>query len=59
MKDHQALPDSPSLVFTAMNLGVIALGAVVGVAVFREKLSFSNKIGVFLAIVSVILIAYL
>lgn len=59
MKAHQALPDSPSLVFTAMNLGVIALGAVVGVAVFREKLSFSNKIGVFLAIVSVILIAYL
>lgn len=59
MKAHQALPDSPSLVFTAMNLGVIALGAVVGVLLFREKLSFSNKIGVFLAIASVLLIAYL
>lgn len=59
MKAHRALPDSPSLVFTAMNLGVIALGAIIGVVLFKEKLSFSNKIGVLLAIVSVLLIAYL
>lgn len=59
MKAHRALPESPSLVFTAMNLGVIAVGAVVGIALFQEKLSFFNKIGVFLALVSVLLIAYL
>lgn len=59
MEAHRALPDSPSLVFTAMNLGVIAIGAIVGVVVFKEKLSFFNKIGVILAIISVLLIAYL
>ena len=59
MKAHRALPDSPSLVFTGMNIGVIAVGALAGVLLFREKLSIYNKIGVFLAIVSVLLIAFL
>lgn len=59
MKAHRALPDHPSLVFTAMNIGVIAVGAMVGVLLFREKLSKYNKIGVLLAIISVLLIALL
>lgn len=59
MKAHRALPDNPSLVFTGMNIGVISIGALAGVLLFREKLSFYNKIGVFLALVSVILIAIL
>jgi drug/metabolite transporter (DMT)-like permease len=59
MKAHRALPDSPSLVFTGMNIGVIAVGALVGVFLFKEKLSKYNKIGVLLAIISVVLIAFL
>ncbi len=59
MKAHRALPDSPSLVFTGMNIGVIAVGALVGLFLFKEKLSNYNKIGVFLAIISVLLIAFL
>ena len=59
MKAHRALPDSPSLVFTGMNIGVIAVGAMAGVFLFNEKLSIYNKIGVFLAIISVLLIAFL
>lgn len=59
MKAHKALPDNPSLVFTAMNIGVISVGALVGVLLFREKLSKYNKIGVILAIISVLLIALL
>jgi drug/metabolite transporter (DMT)-like permease len=59
MKAHRALPDSPSLVFTGMNIGVIAVGALVGVFLFKEKLSKYNKIGVLLAIISVLLIAFL
>jgi len=59
MKAHKALPDNPSLVFTAMNIGVISVGALVGVLLFREKLSNYNKIGVLLAIISVLLIALL
>lgn len=57
MKAHRALPDNPSLVFTGMNIGVIALGALVGVLFFNEKLSLLNKIGLFLALVSIAVIA--
>lgn len=58
MKAHRALPDNPSIVFTGMNVGVIALGALIGILLFGEKLSFINKIGIGLAIVSVVIIAY-
>lgn len=56
MKAHKALPDNPSVVFTAMNIGVMSLGAVVGVLVFGEKLSKINKLGLLLAIVAVLII---
>ncbi|WP_156306959.1 EamA family transporter [Sphingobacterium endophyticum] len=59
MKAHRALPESPSLVFTGMNIGVISVGALAGVLLFNEKLSIYNKIGVILAIISVLLIAFL
>lgn len=57
MKAHRALPDNPSLVFTGMNIGVITLGAVIGMLFFGEKLSLLNKIGLFLAIMSVVIIS--
>lgn len=56
MKAHRAMPENPSIVFTGMNIGVIALGAVVGVALFKEKLSKLNKVGIILAVLSVIVI---
>lgn len=59
MQAHQALPDSPSLVFTTMNIGVITVGALVGVFLFKEKLNLLNKIGLFLAVLAVLLIASL
>lgn len=59
MKAHRALPESPSLVFTGLNIGVISVGALAGVLLFNEKLSIYNKIGVILAIISVLLIAFL
>lgn len=58
MKAHRALPQNPSVVFTGMNVGVITLGALVGIFLFNEKLSYINKIGIFLAILSVFIIAY-
>lgn len=57
MKAHRAIPDNPSVVFSAMNIGVIALGAVVGLYLFKEKLSALNKVGVLLAIISILIIA--
>jgi len=59
MKAHRALPDNPSIVFTAMNIGVIVLGTAVGVFIFKERLSLLNKMGLCLAVVAVLLIAYL
>jgi len=58
MKAHRALPDNPSIVFTGMNIGVITVGALVGVVVFKEKLSVLNVVGLFLAMVSVAVLAY-
>ncbi|PRD56554.1 DMT family transporter [Sphingobacterium gobiense] len=59
MKAHQELSESPSIVFTGMNIGVILLGAIVGVGFFSERLTFLNKIGLLLAVVSVLIIAFL
>lgn len=59
MKAHRALPDNPSIVFTTMNIGVIVLGSLIGVALFKEKLSKVNVIGLILAVVSIFIITYL
>jgi drug/metabolite transporter (DMT)-like permease len=56
IKAHQALADKPSTVFAAMNIGVVVLGTVVGLAVFKEKLSLLNKIGIALAVAAIIII---
>ncbi|RDI98997.1 EamA/RhaT family transporter [Dyella solisilvae] len=58
VRGHQALPDHPSLVFASMNLGVVALGAVVGTVGFRERLSAVNVIGLVLALGAIGLIAW-
>ncbi|WP_430391891.1 EamA/RhaT family transporter [Dyella sp. 20L07] len=58
VRGHQALPDHPSLVFASMNLGVVALGAVVGTLAFRERLSRLNALGLVLALVAIGLIAW-
>jgi drug/metabolite transporter (DMT)-like permease len=58
LKAHQALASQPSTVFSAMNIGVILVGAMVGLFVFKEKLSTLNKVGLFLALVSIIVITY-
>lgn len=56
MKAHKALAENPSTVFAAMNLGVIIAGTLIGVAVFKEKLSKLNYAGIILAIAAVIFI---
>ena len=55
VRAHQALADRPSLVFAAMNLGVVALGALVGTLAFRERLSRLNLVGVVLAVIAIAL----
>lgn len=57
VRAHQALPDNPSVVFAAMNIGVVVLGTLVGVLLFGERTSRWNRAAIGLAIVSIILIA--
>jgi len=53
LRGHQALPRHPALVFASMNIGVVALGAIVGLLVFRERLSRLNLAGVALALLAI------
>lgn len=56
LKAHRAMADSPSVVFAAMNMGVIIAGSLVGILIFKEKLSRLNYWGLFLALVAIIII---
>lgn len=53
IRAHQLFPDNPTLVFTAMNIGVIALGTLAGMAFFRERPSRLNLAGVALAVAAI------
>ena len=57
LKAHKAQANQPSTVFSAMNIGVIVAGALVGIIVFKEKLSLLNKVGLVMAIIAIVVIA--
>jgi drug/metabolite transporter (DMT)-like permease len=57
LRGHRALPQHPALIFASMNIGVVALGAVVGLLLFREQLSRLNLVGVLLALLAIGVIA--
>jgi len=57
LKAHRAIPENPSVVFSAMNIGVIIAGSVVGVFIFKEKLSKLNIWGIGIAIFAIFLIS--
>jgi drug/metabolite transporter (DMT)-like permease len=56
LKAHRAMADNPSTVFAAMNIGVIILGSLIGILVFKERLSKFNYIGLVFALIAIILI---
>lgn len=53
---HQQFPDNPTLVFSAMNIGVISVGTLVGAGFFKERLSLFNIVGIIMAITSIVLL---
>ncbi len=57
VRAHQAMPHSPATIFAGMNIGVVCLGALVGMLVFGEKTSVMNRIGLALAVLAIGLIA--
>ena len=50
IRAHQVWSESPSIVFTGMNVGVIAVATLIGVGVFKESLNRINILGLLLAI---------
>ena len=56
LKAHQAFAENPSTVFAGMNMGVILIGSLTGIFIFKEKLSKLNFAGLFLALVAIVLI---
>ena len=56
LKAHQEFAENPSTVFAGMNMGVIIIGSLIGVLVFKEKLTKMNYAGLGLALVAIILI---
>jgi len=56
LKAHKAMADNPSTVFAAMNMGVIIVGSIIGIVIFKERLSKLNYAGLILALVAVTLI---
>ena len=58
LKAHTAFVYNPSTVFTAMNIGVITLGTLVGLIIFKEKLGLLHKVGIALAVLAIALIAW-
>ncbi len=55
---HQAMPESPATVFAGMNIGVVVLGALVGMFVFGEATTKWNRVGLALAVLAIGLIAW-
>jgi drug/metabolite transporter (DMT)-like permease len=58
LKAHKTFAENPSTVFAAMNMGVIIIGSLAGIVVFKEKLSRYNYFGLLLAIVAIVLISF-
>ncbi|SMC97750.1 EamA family transporter [Pedobacter africanus] len=56
LKAHRIMADNPSVVFAAMNMGVIIAGSLVGILIFKEKLNKLNYWGLALALLAILLI---
>jgi drug/metabolite transporter (DMT)-like permease len=56
LKAHQSFAENPSTVFAGMNMGVIIIGSLTGIFIFKEKLSKMNFTGLFLALIAIVLI---
>lgn len=53
IRAHQQFPQNPALVFSAMNIGVVGAGVLVGALVFRESLSRLNWLGLALTLLAI------
>ena len=57
MQIHKAMATQPRAAFSALNVGVITLAMMIGLFIFNERLTKLNKLGIFLALVAIIVVA--
>ncbi len=57
IRGHQALAAHPSLVFSTVNIGVVVLGALVGIVAFGERPGPMRMTGLALALVAIVAIS--
>jgi len=57
LRAHRALSAHPALVFASMNIGVVLLGTLAGVALYRERLTRLNLAAIPMAVAAIVLIA--
>lgn len=57
IRGHQALAAHPSLVFSTVNIGVVVLGALVGIVAFGERPGPMRLTGLALAVVAIVAIS--
>jgi multidrug transporter EmrE-like cation transporter len=53
---HKEFAQNPSTVFASMNMGVIVLGSLAGIFIFKEKLSRLNYLGIAMALAAIVFI---
>lgn len=58
LKAHKAFAQNPSTVFAGMNMGVIMVGSLLGIFIFKEKVTKLNVVGLLLALVAVVFIMF-
>lgn len=58
LKAHKAFAQNPSTVFAGMNLGVIIMGSLVGIFIFKEKVTKTNITGLLLALLAIVFIIF-
>jgi drug/metabolite transporter (DMT)-like permease len=56
IRAHQHYAENTTLVFSAMNIGVISMGTLIGAGFFKEKLSWLNIVGIILAVAAILLL---
>lgn len=58
IRAHQQLADNPAIVFASMNILVVLLGVLAGLAVFKEKLKPPAWFFVMLSLVAIVILYY-
>ncbi|WP_159801997.1 DMT family transporter [Flavobacterium sp. MK4S-17] len=56
LQAHKAYASNPSTVFASMNIGVIVVGSLAGILLFKEKMSILNYAGLILAVAAILFI---